>query len=121
MEVDGEGASPYNRGTMQWLQNLFATRPDRDGRHNRASAHHLGEKIVNTKTTSTQGTQSVQVTTQADVAQPKVALSVERQRDILLNAIEAFVARNAGDEMLRTDPTFNDMTAAVTVVRTAKG
>lgn len=118
MEVDGEGASPYNRGTMQWLQNLFATRPDRDGRHNRASAHHLGEKIVNTKTTSTQ---SVQDTTQASVAQPKDALSVERQRDILLNAIEAFVARNAGDEMLRTDPTFNDMTAAITVVRTAKG
>ncbi len=118
MEVDGEGASPYNRGTMQWLHNLFATRPDRDGRHNRASAHHLGEKTVNTKTTSTQ---SVQVTTQANVAQPKVALSVERQRDILLSAIEAFVARNAGDEMLRTDPTFNDMTAAVTVVRTAKG
>lgn len=73
---------------------------------------------MNTKTTSTQ---SVQVTTQANVAQPKVALSVERQRDILLSAIEAFVARNAGDEMLRTDPTFNDMTAAVTVVRTAKG
>lgn len=120
MEVDGEGASPYNRGTMQWLQNLFATRPDLDGRHNRASAHHLGEKIVNTKTTSTTE-QSVQVTTQANVAQPKVALSVERQRDILLSAIEAFVARNAGDEMLRTDPTFNDMTAAVTVVRTAKG
>ena len=67
---------------------------------------------MNTKTTST---------TQANVAQPKDALSVERQRDILLNAIEAFVARNAGDEMLRTDPTFNDMTAAVTVVRTAKG
>lgn len=73
---------------------------------------------MNTKTTSTQ---SVQVTTQANVAQPKDALSVERQRDILLSAIEAFVARNAGDEMLRTDPTFNDMTAAVTVVRTAKG
>ena len=73
---------------------------------------------MNTKTTSTQ---SVQATTQASVAQPKDALSVERQRDILLNAIEAFVARNAGNELLRTDPTFNDMTAAVTVVRTAKG
>lgn len=119
MEVDGEGASPYNRGTMQWLQNLFATRPDRDGRHNRASAHHLGEKTVNTKTTST--TEQSAATTQASAAQPKDALSVERQRDILLSAIEAFVARNAGDEMLRTDPTFNDMTAAVTVVRTAKG
>ena len=119
MEVDGEGASPYNRGTMQWLQNLFATRPDRDGRHNRASAHHLGETTVNTKTTST--TEQSAATTQASAAQPKDALSVERQRDILLNAIEAFVARNAGDEMLRTDPTFNDMTAAVTVVRTAKG
>ncbi len=119
MEVDGEGVSPYNRGNMQWLHNLFATRPDRDGRHNRASAHHLGEKIVNTKTTST--TEQSTATAQASVAQPKDALSVERQRDILLNAIEAFVARNAGDEMLRTDPTFNDMTAAVTVVRTAKG
>ena len=75
---------------------------------------------MNTKTTSTTE-QSVQVTTQANVAQPKVALSVERQRDILLNAIDAFAARNVSNELLRTDPTFNDMTAAVAVVRTAKG
>lgn len=74
---------------------------------------------MNTKTTGT--TEQSTATTQASAEQPKAALSVERQRDILLNAIEAFVARNAGDEMLRTDPTFNDMTAAVTVVRTAKG
>lgn len=64
------------------------------------------------------GQESVMASAPAEEAAKEVAkLSVEKQRDVLIGSIEAYVARHQGNEVLSLDPAFHDMQRAVALVR----
>lgn len=60
------------------------------------------------------GQESVAVESTA-TATPK--MRVEKQRDILIASIEAYVTRHQNNEVLSADPALHDMQRAVALVR----
>ena len=103
---------------MKSIANLFATRPLRGGEHHRATAHNPGETALNTKATETKETTTTDAP-RTNVATATAPLTAERQRDILLGSVKAYLLRHARNELIATDVAFNDMANAVRLVEDA--
>ena len=63
------------------------------------------------------GQGSVMASAPAEATKEVAKLSVEKQRDVLIGSIEAYVARHQGNDVLSLDPAFHDMQRAVALVR----
>lgn len=72
---------------------------------------------MNTKATETANTAH----TSSGNAQPAKApaISVERQRDILIGSVKAYLMRHGRNELIASDVAFTDMTNAVRLVEDA--
>lgn len=103
--------------TMKSIANLFAARPLRGGEHHRATAHNPGETALN-KATETKENQTTDAP-RTNVATATAPLTAERQRDILLGSVKAYLLRHARNELIATDVAFNDMANAVRLIENA--
>lgn len=63
------------------------------------------------------GQESVMASAPAEATKEVAKLSVEKQRDVLIGSIEAYVKRHQGNDVLSMDPAFHDMQRAVVLVR----
>lgn len=64
-------------------------------------------------------TKDAATTSSVGVAPSAQALTVDRQRDILLGSIKAYLLRHGRNEMIASDVAFNDMSNAVRLVEDA--
>lgn len=84
----------------------------------------IGEKDVGglpAQITTDARAQALANTKAAAVEAEIKALPVERQRDILLDACQAFMVRHGANAAIIEDPAYSSIVHAVRVVQTAKG